>query len=195
MNHSIKLVFISLLSIYAVGCGSPFTAEEATSGIFTITPEPDSGAEITDTDAGKTTPKEDAEAQDSGRKADAMPIADDAGNQSDGYYVIPPPKPPAPTGCSNSAATIIVVTTLGTVDLGSSQFVCVAYYGSVDGWSAYNIQGWGVNVVGTSAMATGGTSQLVDQPAVAPGADGYVYWNWFPDTSSITASNSSMSLY
>lgn len=197
--NSIKLMLISLLSLYAVGCGSPFTAEEE---MPTKLIAPDVAADAPEPDAGGLSSPDAVSIEADAATADgATLISSDAAAQNDGSYIIPPPAPPPPTGCADSAATIIVITSLGTVNLGAQPFICVAYYGNVDGWSAYNIQGRGANVTGVwdggvSSMVTGGNAQLVDQSGLSPGSDGYIYWNWYPDTSDmIVATNSSMSLY
>jgi hypothetical protein len=186
MNHSIKLVLISLLSFYAVGCGSPFTAEEATPDVFAVTPEADAVTEATSTDSGKTEPKEAAAVQ----EASAIP-------ESDGS--IPPP-----TGCAKNTDAIVTLTKPGTVHLGSTaSFVCIAYYGSVSSWSVTNNQGWDIDLTGklniggvssTSIVITPSASETV-YPSASPGPDGYIYWNWYPDTDSTgTSPNAYMDL-
>lgn len=207
--NSIKLMLISLLSLYAVGCGSPFTAEEEMP-IKLVAPDvaPDTKtaveAGVVEEDAGAVNTRDTGTAPANDSAADAAP-------SDDGSYVymadafVPPPPTVGDRGCSPGGAEpakIIVMTQLGTISLGPSPYVCVAYYGSVDGWSAYNLTGRGlvVNATfdgGSTEMGLpSGQTEFVNQSGLSPEADGYTYWNWSPNTTDMVVDpNSTITIY
>jgi hypothetical protein len=56
--------------------------------------------------------------------------------------------------------------------------VCVVHTGGVNGWNGSNLQGRTVTVTGSTTPITPSGGSIVNQPAVSPGSDGNVYFNF-----------------
>jgi hypothetical protein len=83
-----------------------------------------------------------------------------------------------PAGCA--AGAIVFPLTTAELDapfpltLDTPRAVCVTYMGSVSGWNAMNTDAASTTVTGSTATV----NPSLNQPGVAPGADGYIYWNF-----------------
>ncbi len=113
---------------------------------------------------------------------------DDASPPDEAAPVDTGPPPPPPTGCA-TGAMMVAMTKLGASgNFGSAGAVCVTYMGTVSGWNASSVTGRTVTAVGsTTQTPTIMGDQLGNQPGLAPGADGYIYWNFSAGSESYSA--------
>jgi hypothetical protein len=52
----------------------------------------------------------------------------------------------------------------------------------VNGWNSNNSQGRTITASGATTVVVAGAGGLGNQPGIAAGADGYVYWNFTAGT-------------
>jgi hypothetical protein len=65
------------------------------------------------------------------------------------------------------------------VKLGTIGRVCVQFKGTVTGgWNASSTEGRSVTVTGATTRTITNIPEGVNEPAILPGADGYIYWNY-----------------
>jgi len=154
-------------------------AQPGQDGISTVPPQGDSSTVLGDSlsSSDSTSPP-----------ADSTPPVEDTTGPVDDTTSPPvdsgPPPPvdtgPPPTGCA-AGATVIALTGLtpSSPNFGAGA-VCVTLHGNVPtGWNASNVTGRTVTAVGsTTQTPTISGPNLGNQPPIAAGADGYVYWNW-----------------
>jgi hypothetical protein len=89
------------------------------------------------------------------------------------------PAAPPPTGCASGATVLALPMDGSSVTFNTTGPACITYRASVNGWNASNVQGRTVTAMGsTTQMPVIDGDSLGDQPALVPGADGYVYWNF-----------------
>jgi hypothetical protein len=94
----------------------------------------------------------------------AAPPAGDAGSAS---------------GCVAGAAVVTMAKLNTVVKLGTIGRVCVQFKGTVSGgWNASSVEGRSVTVTGSTTRTITNIPEGTNQPALLPGSDGYIYWNY-----------------
>ncbi|MGA7122426.1 MAG: hypothetical protein WBY94_20150 [Polyangiaceae bacterium] len=126
-------------------------------------------------DAGGTSGSEDA----GGSPDSASPIAD-ANGLSDAPRSLEASadsgSPPGP--CATGAKVIVMSKSDMSVAFGTLGAVCVKFAGTVSGWNASNVQGRSATVVGSTMQVLATIPEGRNQPAIGPGGDGFIYWNF-----------------
>jgi hypothetical protein len=97
-----------------------------------------------------------------------------------------------PTGCAPGAVVIALDALGNSGNFGTLGAVCITFQGTVSGWNASNVEGRTVIAMGSTTQTPTITGDsLGNQPGIAPGADGFIYWNYTAGTVAF----SSMSLF
>jgi hypothetical protein len=97
----------------------------------------------------------------------------------------------APKGCATGVKEMTMPKLGVADDFGTADAICIKYAGNVGGWSASNVEGRTVTVVGAKTQALTTIPEGVEQPAMDVGTDGWIYWNF----SAGTLSNSSVKAF
>ncbi len=173
-----------------VGAGADMGAPDATS------PDEDDGAVADSTPP----PREDASPSDAtSHPEDSSPLSDatshldsspilDAASHLDSSPSADATPPPPPTGCPAGVTVIAMASTGSSGSFRTTNSVCVTYMGTLTGWSASNVEGRSVTVVGaTTQMFTVSGDLVASERAPLPGADGYIYWIWTSGTEAFSS--------
>jgi hypothetical protein len=113
-----------------------------------------------------------ADAADTGLTADSSNAPMDSGDALDDSGIVAP----AP-GC-DAGYTVLTMSKLDrAVMFDTTGPVCISYKGDIGGWTAANVSGRKVTVVGSTTQ-TLNTIATGNQPGLKAGTDGYIYWNF-----------------
>jgi len=113
-----------------------------------------------------------ADAADTGISADSSNLPTDSGEALDGSGVVAPS-----SGC-DAGYTVLTMSKLDrAVIFDTTGPVCITYKGDIGGWTAANVSGRKVTVVGSTTQ-TLNTIATGNQPGLKAGPDGYIYWNF-----------------
>jgi hypothetical protein len=93
-----------------------------------------------------------------------------------------------PASCA-AASVILQITSLpgSSGSFATTDSACVLFHGSVSGWGVSNADGRTVTAIGATTFGPTPTSQLNVPPAIAAGADGFIYWVFTPGTQSFAS--------
>jgi hypothetical protein len=84
--------------------------------------------------------------------------------------------PPGP--CATDAKVIVMAKSNTSVAFGTLGAVCVKFAGTVSGWNASNVEGRSATAVGSTMQVLATIPEGRNQPAIGPGSDGFIYWNF-----------------
>jgi hypothetical protein len=113
-----------------------------------------------------------ADAADTGISADSSNAPTDSGEALDDSGIVAPA-----SGC-DAGYTVLTMSKLDrAVMFDTTGPVCVTYKGDIGGWTAANVSGRKVTVVGSTTQ-TLTTIPTGNQPGLKAGTDGYIYWNF-----------------
>jgi hypothetical protein len=106
-------------------------------------------------------------------RADATAVPNAAGS-ADASAVESGP----PDLCAPGAKVVVMAKSDTSVAFGTLGAVCVKFAGTVSGWNASNAQGRSVTALGSTMQVLATIPEGKNQPAIGPGSDGFIYWNF-----------------